>query len=110
MPYARLILLSMMVWTVGVSAAQAADPFKGANPEAGRKLIAENGCNGSCHQSYSEDNDPISLFTRPNRKVTSAQALLKQVERCTIRLNSTIFPEDVKDIAAALNQDYYKFK
>ena len=94
----------------GAKATEAEDVFSGAKLDVGRRLIAENACNGSCHQSYTDDNDPISLYTRQNRKVRSAKALVAQVERCVNRLNASIFPEEANDIAAVLNHDYYKFK
>ncbi len=89
---------------------EAAYLFKGANIAAGRALLAENKCNGSCHQSYTDDNDPLSLYTRANRKVKDAKGLLAQVQRCLLRLNAGVFPEDAKDIASVLNLDFYKFK
>ena len=107
-----LILCGLALANSALAADQgdAATLFKGANIVAGRALLAENKCNGSCHQSYTDDNDPLSLYTRSNRKVKDAKGLLAQVQRCLLRLNAGVFPEDSKDIAAVLNLDFYKFK
>lgn len=81
----------------------------GANDTNGRALIAEHRCNGGCHQSHAEDNDPLTLYLRENRKVRSAPALVNMVQYCAVELELQLFPEDVTDIAAVLNRDYYKF-
>ena len=76
----------------------------------GRRLLAENRCNGACHQSHAEDNDPLSLYTRENRKVNDRAALRRMVDKCVSSLGSMIFPEDVDAVVAALDQDFYKLK
>ena len=105
----KAILPALLLAGLSASPTRAADMFAGANAEVGYRLLADNGCNGSCHQSYTEDNNPLTLYTRSASKVTTASGLLAQVERCIIRLNASIFPDDVKDIAASLNRDYYHF-
>ncbi|WP_294537206.1 hypothetical protein [uncultured Rhodoblastus sp.] len=76
----------------------------------GRRVLADNQCNGACHQSHAEDNDPLGLYTRANRKVNDRAALHRQVEHCVSRLGSMIFPEEIDAVAAALDVDYYKLK
>jgi len=78
--------------------------------ETGRRLLAENGCDGSCHRSHSPDDDPIGLYTRATRKVQSRAELRRQVEFCVSQLNSMIFPEDIGSVAAALDHDHYHFE
>lgn len=98
-----------------VSILAAADPTRAggrdtpATIEAGRRLIAENGCDGACHRSRAEDDDPLTLYTRATRRVHSRDELVKQVEMCVSRLGSMIFPEEVGSVAAALDHDHYRF-
>jgi hypothetical protein len=75
----------------------------------GRKLLAENNCNGSCHQKHATDGNALSLYTRPDRKVTSLPQLQHQVERCVANTKARISPDEIGAVVAALNQDYYKF-
>jgi hypothetical protein len=90
--------------------AGAAKLFHGADLKNGERLIETYRCNGSCHQSYSADNDPLSLYTRPDRKVNDRFQLRDMVEKCASRLELPIFPEEVLDMAAVLNRDHYKFR
>jgi len=76
----------------------------------GRKLIAENGCNGSCHQAKAPGGDPAKLYTRPDAKVKSLDGLKRQVERCVAMVGAQIMPDEIDPVVAALNHDYYKFK
>lgn len=82
----------------------------GGDVETGRRLLAENGCDGSCHRNHSPDDDPIDLYTRSTRKVQSRAELRRQVEFCVSQLNSMIFPEDIGSVAAALDHDHYHFE
>jgi len=102
------LLLSFALANTALAGTPAQNLAKG-DPEHGRKLLAEQNCNGSCHQSYADDNDPLSLYRRTNRKITSASQLLAQVERCVLRLGHASFPEDMVDMASALNADFYHF-
>jgi hypothetical protein len=49
------------------------------------------------------------MYTRPNRRVASAEALGAQVRRCDANLGLKLFDEDADDIAHYLNKAYYKF-
>jgi cytochrome c2 len=84
-----------------------AEPFPRADPNAGRKLFEEAKCM-ACH-AQRVGGDGSGLFTRPDRKVKSADALLKQIRACVTQLNVQWFPEDEAHVAAYLNQRYYKF-
>jgi hypothetical protein len=94
----------------GAGAAHAEDSASSETIAHGRQLITENGCNGACHQRHAENNDPLTFFTRPNRRVHDRAGLQKQVERCVSQLASPLPPEDIAAIVAALDHDYYKFK
>jgi len=88
----------------------AQDAGHGSALDEGRLLLKEHNCNGSCHQSYSEDNNPLSLYTRAERKIRNRVELDLQVKRCVASLGAMIFPEDLQSVSAALDHDYYKFK
>jgi mono/diheme cytochrome c family protein len=84
-----------------------AEPFPKADPKAGGKLFADAKCM-ACHaQRFGGDGSGI--FTRPERKVKSADALLKQIRACVTQLNVQWFPDEEEHVAAYLNQRYYKF-
>ena len=85
-----------------------AAPFPKADPAAGAKLFDEAKCNG-CH-AQRLGGDGSGMFTRPDRKVKSSDALLKQVRACVTQLNVQWFPDEEEHVAAFLNQKYYKFK
>jgi hypothetical protein len=51
-----------------------------------------------------------AIYTRSDRRVTSAPKLLTQVQVCNAQLGSGYFPEDEENVAAYLNETYYKFK
>lgn len=85
-----------------------AEPFAKADPKAGGKLFDDAKCM-TCHaQRFGGDGS--SLFTRPERRVKNADALLKQVRACVTQLNVQWFPDEEEHVAAYLNQRYYKFK
>lgn len=98
----NLVFLSLLVASVPACA--------GDEVALGRKLMAENGCNGDCHTSRAPDGDPAKFFMRPNLKVTSMDGLKRQVARCVAGAGAQLNPDDIAAIVAALNTDYYKFK
>jgi hypothetical protein len=85
-----------------------ANPFPKADVQKGEKLVKESKCN-ACHVSL-VGGDGTAIFTRPDRKVRSAAGLLSQVRTCNTMLGTNWFPEDEENVAAYLNQVYYKFK
>lgn len=56
----------------------------------------------SCHEPQ--------IYTREDRRVTTWAKLESMVERCNTNLDVGWFPEDVTDVAAYLNQTYYKLE
>lgn len=85
-----------------------ADPFAGANPEAGGDIHADQCV--ACHAGKFGGKDGSDIYTRADRRVTSPGGLLQQLTACTTMLNLGLFPEDERDIAAYLNQHYYRFE
>ena len=95
----------LVALAAGVGAQQPA-PFAHGDAKAG-KVLAERDC-VTCH---SQKFKPASaIYTRPDRRVTSAQQLLTQVQVCNTELRASYFPEDEENVAAFLNDTYYKFK
>ncbi|GGK82384.1 hypothetical protein [Amphritea balenae] len=50
-----------------------------------------------------------AFYERSDRKVTTYAKLEAQVEGCNTNLDVGWFPEDVADVAAYMNREYYKF-
>ncbi len=55
-----------------------------------------------CHDS--------TVYTRPDRKVSSLAKLEGQVRACDVNLNLGWFDEEILSMTQYLNQQYYHFK
>lgn len=55
----------------------------------------------TCHET--------AFFERVDRKVTTYAKLEAQVEGCNTNLDVGWFPEDVADVAAYMNREFYEF-
>ena len=86
--------------------AQHPAPFASADAKAGQKLV-DRDC-VACH--VQRFGDATSIYTRADRRVTTPGQLLAQVQRCNQELNTSYFPDDEENVAAFLNDAYYKFK
>ena len=71
-----------------------------ADVHAGKKLTDAN-----CYQCHGTE-----IYTRADRKVKNLPGLRKQVQFCDQALGLTWFDEQVNDVSAYLNQEFYKFK
>ncbi len=71
------------------------------NDANGKKLFTGSKCN-QCHGT--------EVFTRKDRKVTDLAKLEAQVRRCDSNLNTNWFDDEIIDVTAHLNKQYYKFK
>jgi cytochrome c2 len=102
------VLGSMML----VSAARAAETlpaeFAGADVAKGQQFYTQLKC-AACHAERMMGSTS-AIYTRSDRKVHNPKQLLAFTQMCVTQLNHDLFPEEVKDIAAYLNQTYYKFK
>lgn len=56
----------------------------------------------ACHDS--------TVYTRPNRRVKSVEALVGQVKFCNQNLGNRLSRDQVNDLVQYLNQAYYKFE
>jgi cytochrome c553 len=99
------LLLAVIFSVANAAAAQQPPPFAHGDAKAG-KALAERDCI-ACHEQKFK---PASaIYTRPDRRVTSAKQLLGQVQVCNAELRANYFPEDEENVAAFLNDTYYKF-
>jgi mono/diheme cytochrome c family protein len=73
--------------------------FAAGNPEAGKALHNDANCL-QCHaaQPYNP------------KKTNTFEKLVKAVEFCNVNLNTGWFEDEVLDVAAYLNKEYYKLK
>ena len=90
--------VTLMSITVTLLAATSSLPA--ANLDNGKSLVDAN-CT-KCHDER--------VYTRPDRRVTTLEGLSKQVRRCEQSLGLKWFDDDIDDVAAYLNQAYYKLK
>ncbi len=97
-----------MISALMLASAAGAEPFPKGNPKTGKTLFDAAKCN-TCHVSMM-GGDGYKLFTRPERKIKSADALLKQVKFCAGQVGAQWFPDEEEHVAAYLNQQFYQFK
>jgi hypothetical protein len=90
-PFARLMTCGLLT--------AALSPTPSAAAEAAQSLHQEH-CT-RCHGS--------EVYTRADRKVSSYDALLGQVQRCELSLQLTWFDDDIAKVADHLNQHFYHF-
>jgi len=100
-----LLAGSVILFAAGASAAAA---FAQDDAKAGKVLYDKARC-AACHASRF-GGDGSLIYTRPEHKVKSAVALLKQVRFCAAQVGAQWFPDEEEHVAAYLNQQYYKFK
>ena len=104
----RFLCAALAAGVVVAAAAHAQpDAFPFGKPALGRKLYAEK-C-AACHASMF-GGDGSSVFTRADRKIHTAAALLAQVQFCNQRTRAGLSAEDEQSVAAWLDQAYYKLK
>ena len=84
-----------------ISIAASTSAMAEGNAANGKKLFTGSKCN-QCHGT--------EVFTRKDRKVTSLAGLEAQVRRCDSNLNTNWFDDEILDVTAHLNKNYYKFK
>ncbi len=65
------------------------------------KALVDSHCY-SCHGN--------EVYTRADRKVKSLGGLHKQVQRCELALGLGWFDDQIDDVAAYLNNGFYRFK
>jgi hypothetical protein len=81
--------------------------FNRADTIAGKSLH-EKHCI-SCHAS-SFGGDGSAIYTREYNKIKTSKGLLTQVRNCNTMLGLKWFDDEELNVAAFLNQTYYKFE
>jgi hypothetical protein len=91
---ARALLCLLLVATAALAEAPPATT-------AGASLYTTGNC-AQCHDT--------TVYTRPDRKVTTLAKLEGQIRACDVNLNLGWFDEDIAHMVTYLNQHYYHFK
>lgn len=86
--------------------AQANEFFAKADTNAGKALVNQHCI--SCHAS-SFGGDGSAIYTREYAKVKSSKGLVAQVRNCNTMIGLKWFDDEELNVAAYLNQTYYKF-
>ena len=103
--FAIFILFAALISTL--TNVQANEVFAKADSRAG-KLLNDQHCI-SCHAS-SFGGDGSTIYTREYNKVKTSKGLIAQVRNCNTMIGLTWFEDEELNVAAYLNQTYYKFE
>ena len=95
-----MLLLSGLILTAPLVLA-AGDPAKG-------KMLHDANCT-ACHTKLM-DGKPTAIFTRPNSIIHSLDSLNKRVRFCETMNGLSWGDEQIGNVVAYLNKDFYKFK
>lgn len=96
-----ILTLSALPLTLSAAPFDKGDAKKGE--ELHKKLCV------SCHAARF-GGDGSKIYTRPDRRVKSAEGLKQQIAVCNTMLSTQLFPEDEANLGAYLNANFYKFK
>lgn len=102
LPLQRLIFASFVFLGLNASVHSAPDLVNGKNIDQ-QKCYA-------CHAKKSGFGNGDMIYTRTDGKVKNFQGLKSMVAICNTELRLDLFPEDEVDVAAFLNQQFYKFQ
>ena len=102
----RGLLLTVTFAGAATAIAQQPAPFANGDPAQGHALVDKD-CN-ECHVRQFGDRDRI--YVRADRRVKTPEQLRAQVAFCNTQLATGYFPDEEEDVAAWLNQRYYRFK
>lgn len=90
----RSMVCSLLLLTMSMPG-----PVSSADVEHGKNLVEEH-CT-RCHDSH--------VFTRPDHRIRSLEALQNQVERCEANALVNWPQKDVDDVVGYLDATFYKF-
>ena len=102
MTFPRSILVVVFGALIGAPAFATPDLANG-------KAIDQQKCY-ACHAKKTGFGNGDMIYTRSDSKVKSRADIKKMVALCNTELRLDLFPEDELDVAAFLNQQFYKFK
>lgn len=94
-----LALIGLLAFTASASAA--------GDPKVG-KTLHDKQC-VACHAKQF-GGDGGKIYTRSPRLINDKTALRQRVAMCATQINAGWFPEEEENVAAYLNQQFYKFK
>jgi mono/diheme cytochrome c family protein len=101
-----LCLASLLAAPLSMSAFAAA-PWGNADPKAGQAKHAEKCV--ACHvKMYGGDGS--KMYTRDGRMLSTKLDILQRTAACNSQVQAGWFPEEEAEVAAYLNQHFYKFK
>lgn len=104
----QLLLITAAALLSTLATAQtAASHYQEADLPLGEKLLREHRC-AECHIRR-VGGDGTAIY-RPKGRINTPGALRGMVETCNLKLNLTLFPDEVTSISAVLNRDHYRFK
>ncbi len=104
----KIALLLFCLISINAAAEPVANPlFAKADVAAGKSLHEKNCI--SCHAS-SYGGDGSGIYTRDYPKVKTSKGLVAQVRNCNTMIGLKWFEEEELNVAAYLNQTYYKFE
>jgi len=99
--------------TEGTSTTNTAELTKKPSTEAKPATVAEEVVVGDSGEAIHQANclrcHTNSVYTRKDRKVSSLDGLVKQVQMCDTQLETQLFPEDLDKVVTYLNESFYKF-
>ena len=85
----------------------AADPWGNADAKAGQSKHEEKCV--ACHvKMYGGDGS--KMYTRDGRMLSTKLDILQRTAACNSQVQAGWFPEEEAEVAAYLNQHFYKFK
>ncbi len=85
--------------------------LSGAAAQAATALLPGNAANGkTLHAASCAGCHDATVYTRKNRKITTVEGLIGQVNGCNKQLGKNFTRDQVNDIVLHLNEAYYKFK
>ncbi len=96
--------LFLMILATNIQAA----PFAQGHADNGKKLFAHYQCS-TCHEGK-VGGDGSAIFTRKNHIVNAATDLIPRIKVCSGAVGANLSAQEELDLAAHLNQTYYKFK
>jgi mono/diheme cytochrome c family protein len=99
-------LFASVLFTFG-GASALADPFDKGDTNIGKALVDRH-CT-SCHVSQF-GGDGSAIFTRPDRKIRTAEQLVQQIRHCNEASSAGLSAQGQQHVGAYLNQAYYGFK
>lgn len=91
--------IKLAVYTLIIYASQVSAANDKETMAHGKALHEEN-----CTQCHGDE-----MYTRPDRRMKSLQALNQQVERCKENTNASWFDEDTPSVVNYLNTKFYRF-